>query len=81
VLVIGSVRATTDGDANSGTGECLLGTTSGAVTGTRVTVAVEDNPGGLIGTENLAISGVTGVFPAGQHSFGIDCNDAGGGTQ
>ena len=81
VLVIGSVRATTDADASDGIGECLLGTTSGPIIGTLVTVVVEDNPGGLIGTENLSISGVTGVFPAGQHSFGIDCNDSGGGTQ
>jgi hypothetical protein len=78
VLVTGSARATTESGASTGIGQCELGTTSGPITGTKVDIGVVDTPGGIAGTENLSISGITGVFGAGQHSFGIDCNDAQG---
>jgi hypothetical protein len=77
VLVIGSVRAVTDGGGSYGNGECLLGTTSGPIAGSLVNAVVEDTPGGNFGSENLAIAGVTVVLPAGQHAVGIDCNDYG----
>jgi hypothetical protein len=77
VLVIGSVIAVPDaGSGGRGAGDCELGTTSGAIPGSRVQAVVDDTSGGLRETEPLTIAGVTGVFPAGQqHAFGIDCSE------
>jgi hypothetical protein len=72
VLVIGSIAALLDAAASSGNGSCQLGTTSGAIPGTTTPISVADGT-----VEQVAISGVTGVFPAGQHAFGIDCNELG----
>jgi hypothetical protein len=70
VLVIASIRALPDAGANSGTGSCILGTTSGPITGTLGHAVVGSGE-----QENMSIAGVTTVFPAGQHAFGIDCSE------
>jgi hypothetical protein len=75
VLVIGSVRATTGNGNTFGLGSCRLGTTGGVVPGTTTDVRVENVGTFAVFPGTLTISGVTGVFPAGQHAFGIDCNE------
>jgi hypothetical protein len=81
VLVLGSVRIGVESGAIAGTGECQVGTTSGAVPGTIMLTALQNDPDtGLSAKDHMATSGVTGVFPAGQHSFGIDCRDLDGGS-
>jgi hypothetical protein len=69
VLVIGTVRGASATTAGA-LGQCQLGTTSGPIPSSTVTV---DAPG--VASQNTAIAGVTGVLPAGTHSFGIDCNE------
>ena len=73
VLVIGSVLA--NSDSVLAEGKCLLGTTSGSIPGSDVFIRVQDhNANQFREVEHVAMSGVTGVFPAGQHSFGVDCH-------
>jgi hypothetical protein len=79
VLVIGSVQASPDPGTNEGLGECQLGTTGGPIAGSAVSIDVQDDPDLIYGSrESVSIAGVTVVFPAGQHSFGIDCRETGG---
>jgi hypothetical protein len=77
VLVIGSAtaRLETPSTTDEAEGRCLLGTTSGAVPGTTVFANVSDVSGGVYRGGQVSMAGVTGVFPAGQHSFGVDCNE------
>jgi hypothetical protein len=69
LLVIGTARAHAEGGGTpNGSGGCRIGTTSGPVQ------ASED----LVYTigdvyDNITVMAVTDVFPAGTHSFGIDC--------
>jgi hypothetical protein len=71
VLVIGSLRGETTGGATQGQGRCQLGTSSGPIPATDITVRVRDDQ-----LEHVSIAAVTGVFPAGQHLFGIDCSES-----
>jgi hypothetical protein len=72
LLVIGSVQAAADTGVNVGQGACEVGTTSGPIPGTRTII----NAGGdFLETAYVSLAGVSAVFPAGQHSFGIDCNE------
>jgi hypothetical protein len=84
VLVIGSVVAVPD-VFDQAAGECLLGTTSGPIPGTQTGVVIQVDAPGFRSEEHLSIAGVTGVLPAGEHAFGVDCNDRdvtfGGGMQ
>ncbi|HEY7150947.1 MAG TPA: hypothetical protein VH391_04650 [Solirubrobacterales bacterium] len=60
-----------------GTGECQIGTTSGPLADTLTPVVVQ--PGeDRKGLENVSLVGITGPFPAGQHSFGLDCRETDG---
>jgi hypothetical protein len=70
IFVTGSIVGVQEVGTQLGLGSCQLGTTSGAIPGTTLPVTVA---GGDF--EQLGVSGITGVFPAGQHSFGIDCNE------
>jgi hypothetical protein len=78
VLVIGTVRAVIEqpgsGTAYVGSGACRLGTTSGVIAGTTNDIFLE-NGGNFPDEEHVTIAGLTGVFPSGQHAFGIDCNE------
>jgi hypothetical protein len=76
-LLIGQARAIREGNATSGTGDCRLGTTGGPIVDSQTFVSVE----GSAPNEVLTIAGVTGRFPAGQPSFGIDCRETTGGIQ
>ncbi len=63
VLVIGKTQL--NSSTPQGNGQCRLGTTSGQVPSASGQV--------LVALETATFVGVTGVFPAGTHSFGIDC--------
>jgi hypothetical protein len=70
IFVTASIDVQAEGSSSPvGSGTCLLGTTSGNIPFTSIDVSVTS------GSKRVAISGVTGVFPAGAHSFGIDCNE------
>ena len=72
VLVIGTVRAHVEGGAAKfALGDCRIGTTSGPVEAStdRVNIGSEGAR-----TASLTVMAVTDPFPAGTHSFGIDCN-------
>jgi hypothetical protein len=73
VFVDGSVLALPETAAadSPGFGTCRLGTTSGPIPGTTVDMAVQGVP--AYASKYVPLSGVTGVLPAGQHSFGVDC--------
>lgn len=71
VLVLGRITAWPEYDADSGYGECRIGTTSGPLSNTTTDVAVNDNNGFY---DDLSIFGVTPPLGPGVHSFGIDCN-------
>jgi uncharacterized protein YjbI with pentapeptide repeats len=69
-LVLARVTTFAETGANSGFGECRLGTSSiGAVANTSMSVAAD------IGfPTNTTLVGITPPLPAGATSFGIDCN-------
>jgi hypothetical protein len=58
---------------NFAIGKCRLGSTSGAFLDS--TTSIYTTP--AESKETVSPVAVSGVFPAGQHSFGIDCNDGG----
>jgi hypothetical protein len=71
VLLIGRVRAITDGDVNVGYGSCNFGTNfSGPVTGSSVSIFVDSTF-----LEQVPLVVVTPVIGADSVSFGIDCNE------
>jgi hypothetical protein len=70
VLVTGSVLALTESGANIGVGTCRIGSTSGPIPASET--LVDNNPGDV---DNVSVTVVTGVFPAGTHGFGIDCSE------
>jgi hypothetical protein len=70
LLVIGTVDGVREGGSNQGLGDCRIGTTNGPVAAS--TLRVGNYTGGP--TQDTLIA-VTGVFPAGTHSVGIDCNE------
>jgi hypothetical protein len=72
VLVIGEVQAFANGTAYA-TGRCRIGTASGPLLDTETLTSVADPE-----TDNAALVGITGVLPAGEHSFGVDCNQVSG---
>jgi hypothetical protein len=72
VLVIGEVQASTT-TPGGGTGQCRIATTSGSLTGTMTEMEVAAGP-----TDNTALVGITGVLPAGERGFRVDCNQTGG---
>jgi hypothetical protein len=78
VLVIGRVQAAAPAMAD-GFGRCRIGTTAGPLLDSEVPIIVPgkgtDN---LVETDNTSVIGITGVFPAGSHGFGVDCNETGG---
>jgi hypothetical protein len=69
LLVIGTARAHAEGGgAPNGSGGCRIGTTAGPVQASEDLVyAIGDV------YDNITVMAVTDVFPAGTHSFGIDC--------
>jgi hypothetical protein len=76
MLVIGTAQA--HGNPDSGTAasaHCRIGTTSGPVEASKDFVRITHDEGLY---DNLTVMAVTGVFPAGSHSLGIDCNQASG---
>jgi hypothetical protein len=78
VLVIGRVGAAAPATAD-GFGICRIGTTSGTLLDTETPIRVPGKDAdNFIETDHTAVVGITGVFPAGSHGFGIDCNEFGG---
>ncbi len=77
LLVIGTARAHTEIDSDQAVGSCRIGTTAGPVLASQDWVHLADD-GPLY--EVLPVMAVTNVFPAGTHSFGIDCMQAGPGA-
>jgi hypothetical protein len=75
VLVTGEVQAIAYGTAYA-TGRCRIGTTSGPLLDTDTIASVADPE-----TDNAALVGITGVLPAGTHSFGVDCNQTSGNVE
>jgi hypothetical protein len=71
LLVIGNAEATREAGTNHGIGFCQVGTTSGAVPHSRISVVPQDGDDNAI----VPVHTVTKVFPAGTHSVGIDCNE------
>jgi hypothetical protein len=70
LLVIGTAQAHAEGgDEPNGFGGCRIGTTSGPVAASEDWVQVK----GENLYDNITVMAVTDVFPAGTHSFGIDC--------
>ena len=73
VLVTGTARAVIEPGKTIGLGYCRIGTTSGPVDASTIAVRTDADAGGF---ENVTLTAVTGVFPAGTHSFGIDCSES-----
>ncbi|HEY7150215.1 MAG TPA: hypothetical protein VH391_00895 [Solirubrobacterales bacterium] len=71
VLVIGQGYAVREDSSSPARGNCRIGTTSGPLNNSLMFVTV-DAPDHQ---ENFSTSTVTGVFPPGQHSFGLDCRE------
>jgi hypothetical protein len=72
MLVIGTVRAHVEGGAAKiALGDCRIGTTAGPVEASTDRVSFGSDGSRYA---NLTVTAVTEVFPAGAHSFGIDCN-------
>jgi hypothetical protein len=65
------VNATGTTGAYYGSGYCQIGSTSGPIAGTKTLLAPIDT------SETVALTGVSDVYPAGTHSFGIDCYERG----
>jgi hypothetical protein len=72
LLVIGTALARAEPGTTHGSGACRIGTTSGPVLASEDVVNATEAGGGF---DNITVMAVTGVFPAGPHSFGIDCNE------
>jgi hypothetical protein len=71
LLLIAQAIAARDGGDSFGIGSCRIGTTSGPLLQTERIVDVDSGTPVV----NFSLSGVSGPFPPGQHSFGIDCNE------
>jgi hypothetical protein len=73
VLVIGTALAhVASGDDRRGEGYCRIGTTAGPIPASANVVRVNEASEFY---NNLTVMAVTDVMPAGNHSFGIDCNE------
>ena len=72
MLVIATVRAHVEGDKELGFGFCRIGTTLGPVEASTIPVYAYKDAGGY---EYVTLTAVTEVFPAGTHSFGVDCTE------
>jgi hypothetical protein len=78
LLVIGTARGNVEfGEEKTARGNCRIGTTSGPVVASEDTLRF-GTTGNRYG--NLTVMAVTGVFPAGTHTVGIDCNESLGQT-
>ncbi len=76
-LVIGRFRASSELDSDAGNGICRLGvSTTGGIAGTSAPIGTDDDTNSL---EWVTLMGITDPLPAGNYSFGIDCNESGGG--
>ena len=75
LLLIAQAIAARDGQDSFGIGSCRIGTTSGPLLQTERIVDVDS----VTPVVNFSLAGVSGPFPPGQHSFGIDCNELSGG--
>ncbi len=76
-LVIGRFRASSELDSDAGQGVCRLGiSTSGEIAGTSAPIGTDDETNSL---EWVTLTGITGPLTPGNYSFGIDCNESGGG--
>lgn len=77
ILLIARATAYTEPDASNGVGTCRLVSSSGALHATEVFISMN----GIDEQEHVPMSTVTGmVFPAGQHDFGMECNQGGVGA-
>jgi hypothetical protein len=76
MLVIGTVNGHVEGESNHGLGSCRIGTPSGPVGASSGFVQVDRD--GDVYYDSLTVMAVTDVFPAGEHAFGIDCNEQAG---
>jgi hypothetical protein len=77
LLLIAQAIAARDGQDSFGIGSCRIGTTSGPLLQTERIVDVDS----VTPVVNFSLAGVSGPFPPGQHSFGIDCNETSGGIR
>ncbi|MDX6587799.1 MAG: hypothetical protein QOI31_2272 [Solirubrobacterales bacterium] len=72
-LVIGTIEGVINDGDDSGYGMCRLGvSTTGAIAGTKTGVYVDAS---TVSENSVTISGITDPLPAGNYTFGIDCND------
>ena len=75
LLVVATARAASEFGSDEYEGQCRIGSTSGAINAS--TDYVQSNDGGVGEgdySENMTLMAVTSVFPAGTHTFGVDCN-------
>jgi len=64
-------------NSDAGHGICRLGvSTSGEITGTSAPIGTDDSTNSL---EWVTLTGITDPLAPGNYSFGIDCNEGGGG--
>ncbi len=80
LLVIGTVEAAAEVDANNAVGSCRIGTTSGPVNASEVQMTVRDEDDFTPDDELASLVAVTDPFPAGTHAVGIDCNQGSAGA-
>jgi hypothetical protein len=72
LLLMGQATGLPDGGSFA-IGKCQLGSTSGAFLDSTSSIYTTPSQS----KETVSPVAVSGVFPAGQHSFSIDCNDGG----
>jgi hypothetical protein len=76
MLVIGTVRGHVEEGSDYGKGYCRIGTPSGPIGAS--TDYLEINRDSGVYYDSLTVMAVADVFPAGEHAFGIDCNEVSG---
>ncbi len=74
LLVIGTVVAEAEVDANNAIGDCQIGTTTGPINASKVSMVVRDEDDFTPDDEIATLTAVTDPFPAGTQAVGIDCN-------
>ena len=70
VLLMAQIRALREPGAASAFGQCQLASTAGTLVDTTTSIPLNDTF-----SEHVALVGIIGPLPAGQHAFGINCND------
>lgn len=73
LLVIGTVRAGTDLDVDEGVGMCRI-VTPGSPSEGPVGIDLDDDGSNFDQSEELTLVTVTGVLPAGDQTFDVECN-------